>query len=315
MKLFVVILSLGYCLNSAVALNLRPIIGVAAQETDKSNWKHGDSYIPASYVKYLQMAGANVVPIKINQPMEYYEKLFSYLNGILYPGGAVDIVNSGYARIGQIFFKLAVQARKKGDYFPMWGTCLGFELFTALAVGKNVLKAAHASNYAIPLNISKGATTESRMFSHLPSDVLRILQKEAVTANFHHWALLPETYKQYPQLHDFFRVLSTNYDRKGVEFISTMEAISYPFYGTQWHPEKNVYDWNGKHTSPHTPNAIRIAQYFADFFVNEARKSNHTFPSPEVEAMYRIDNLNPIFDGPPTFDVNYYFKNDSLYWF
>ena len=37
----------------------------------------------------------------------------------------------------------------------------------------------------------------------------------------------------------FWKVLSTNNDEEGLEFISTMEAIDYPFFGTQFHPEKS----------------------------------------------------------------------------
>ena len=35
-----------------------------------------------------------------------------------------------------------------------------------------------------------------------------------------------------------FDVLSTNKDKKGTAFVSTIEAKKYPFYGVQWHPEK-----------------------------------------------------------------------------
>ena len=53
------------------------------------------SYIYASYVKYVEMAGARVVPLLINQADEYYEKMFYGTNGMLIPGGDADIHNSG----------------------------------------------------------------------------------------------------------------------------------------------------------------------------------------------------------------------------
>jgi len=40
-----------------------------------------------------------------------------------------------------------------------------------------------------------------------------------------------------------FDVLSTNSDRQGVDFVSSIEAKDFPIYGTQWHPEKNAYEW------------------------------------------------------------------------
>ena len=36
-------------------------------------------------------------------------------------------------------------------------------------------------------------------------------------------------------------------------------------------------------------------QYFAQFFVNEARKSNHKYPSYEAEYKALIYNYNPIY--------------------
>jgi gamma-glutamyl hydrolase len=32
-------------------------------------------------------------------------------------------------------------------------------------------------------------------------------------------------------------------DQNGLEFISTLEAKEFPFYGTQYHPEKNSFEW------------------------------------------------------------------------
>ena len=53
------------------------------------------SYIGAAYVKYMEMAGARVVPVLINQPDEYYQKIFNKTNGLLIPGGAASILDSG----------------------------------------------------------------------------------------------------------------------------------------------------------------------------------------------------------------------------
>ena len=50
----------------------RPIIGIVAQTTYGKRRRHGPSYFAASYVKYLEAAGARVVPVKINQTEEYY---------------------------------------------------------------------------------------------------------------------------------------------------------------------------------------------------------------------------------------------------
>ena len=80
-------------------INYRPIIGILAQELSSSlePWygENYTSYIGAAYVKYIEQAGARVVPVLINQTDEYYDTIFKSTNGLLIPGGAVSIVDSG----------------------------------------------------------------------------------------------------------------------------------------------------------------------------------------------------------------------------
>ena len=44
--------------------NDRPIIGILTQPSSSSLSQFGDNYIAASYVKYVESAGARVVPIQ-----------------------------------------------------------------------------------------------------------------------------------------------------------------------------------------------------------------------------------------------------------
>jgi gamma-glutamyl hydrolase len=70
--------------------------------------------------------------------------------------------------------------------------------------------------------------------------------------------------------------------------VSTMEAKNYPFYGTQWHPEKNNFEWsqNADYSNmPHSPNAIAASQATAGFFLSEARKSSHAYPEAERDQL------------------------------
>jgi gamma-glutamyl hydrolase len=73
-------------------------------------------------------------------------------------------------------------------------------------------------------------------------------------------------------LHDDWRFLTTNEDSGGLEFISTLEHRVYPIYGLQFHPEKNVYEWREDKRHPHSAEAIRVSQYFGNFFVNEGKE-------------------------------------------
>lgn len=48
------------------------------------------------------------------------------------------------------------QANKNGDYFPLWGTCQGFELLTALTAGNDLLSEFDAENICLPLDFTPG---------------------------------------------------------------------------------------------------------------------------------------------------------------
>ncbi|RVE58545.1 hypothetical protein OJAV_G00195330 [Oryzias javanicus] len=253
--------------------NDRPIIGVLSQKLASNT----SSYIAASYVKFLESAGARVVPVLI-----------------LFPGGGVNITSSGYERAAEIFYQLALEANKNGDFFPVWGTCLGFEELTFLTSRKMQLSHTNTSAAALPLNFTEDAK-RSRMFSGFPSELMAALASEPLTVNAHQFSLATTTFYSDGSLKNFYRVLSTNTDGN-TEFVSTFEAYDYPVYGTQWHPEKNAFEWT-RPFIPHSPSAIKTTFYMAEFFVSEARKSFHRFKSQEEEDKALIYNYNPVYTG------------------
>ena len=60
------------------------------------------------------------------------------------------------------------------------------------------------------------------------------------------------------------------------EFISTLEHAILPLYGIQFHPETNIYEWIEAKNIPHDDDAIKISQYFADFFIKDAEYGDLT---------------------------------------
>ncbi|XP_051267278.1 gamma-glutamyl hydrolase [Dicentrarchus labrax] len=291
-------------LYSSASRNDRPIIGVLAQEV-YSPKPDQTVYIAASYVKFLESAGARVVPVMINQTLEEYKALFNSINGILYPGGGASIISSGYERTAKIFYELAIEANKKGDYFPVWGTCLGFEQLTYLTSGNTVLSHTNTSGVPLPLNFTD-ETKDSRLFKGFPAELMKDLASQPLTENSHKWSLAVLTYNTNEELKKFYKILSTNTDGK-IEFVSTVEAYDYPIYGTQWHPEKNAFEWTRPYI-PHSPSAVKTTFYMAEFFVSEARKNSHRFDSEEDESKALIYNYNPVYTGSKSgFEQIYYF--------
>lgn len=288
-------------------LNQRPIIGVLAQENLPGDpFARGSSYIAASYVKYLEGSGARVVPIRINRTEEEYAKIFYSVNGLLLPGGDVDLQTSQFSRAAKIFYNLALKANDAGDYFPIWGTCQGFQQLSVLTANKNLLTLTDTKAVALPLTLTPAAQS-SRLFRSFPKDLLQSLADENITPNFHSWSLSMQNYTRNSKLKRFYKVLSTNNDGKK-EFISTMEAVRYPFYAVQWHPEKSPFEWIDKPGMVHSSSAVRASFYTASFFVSEAMKNQHHFSSPAEEDKALIYNSSPVYRGlQAVFVQNYYF--------
>lgn len=275
-------------INTAEPINDRPIIGVLTQKISyRLNIEYPDkyeTYIAASYVKFLEGAGARVVPIWVGQDNSYYVNIVNSINGMLWPGGSTYFNESnGYADAGRKIYRIAKIINERGDYFPILGICLGFELLTYVAAnGTEHRENCYSMSQPIPLEF-KTDYKRSRLFKNVPIDVREILARENVTVNFHKYCVTEPGLTRVG-LKNQFRVMSTNHDVNGKKFISTLEHKSLPFYGLQFHPEKNLYEWITGKNIPHKSHAIRASQYFADFFVNEARKSRHEFPSKEIEA-------------------------------
>ncbi|EEB12583.1 gamma-glutamyl hydrolase precursor, putative [Pediculus humanus corporis] len=303
----------GFVLNRKKRFchNNRPIIGVLTQEVTgllEQNYGKHCSYVAASYVKHLESAGARVVPIWIGADESYYRNILSLINGVLLPGGASEFnVTNGYAAAGWYIMSIADEFNKNGDYFPIWGTCLGFELITYLSNNNNDLREdCKSSNEALPIKF-KPDFGNSRLFRLIPSEIVEILCKQNSTINFHQYCITEKLLYKY-DLFKIWKVLSTNFDECGLEFVSSIEHNIYPYFGVQFHPEKPAYEWNPKHNTPHTRDVIKANQYFMEFFVDETRKNCHTFTSEEQERENLIYNFPTTYGLPQsTFTQIYFF--------
>uniref|UniRef100_A0A8C6LPZ8 folate gamma-glutamyl hydrolase n=1 Tax=Nothobranchius furzeri TaxID=105023 RepID=A0A8C6LPZ8_NOTFU len=267
----------------------------------------GRTYIPDSYVTYLESGGSRVMPIRLTLTTAEYENIFWKINGLLLIGGAADLETSDFARVAKIFYKLALEANDAGDFFPIWGTCMGMQLLTVLVAGQNLLTNTTAENVALPLNLTADALT-SRMFQNFPKRLLKALAEEPLTGNFHNYGLEVKTFQENQKLHGFFTPLSTNTAENGVHFVSTLEGKKYPFYGVQWHPEVNRFQWDRKLSFPHSPHAVQVSSLLAEFFVNEGRRSLHHFDNPEKEASSLIYMHKPVYTANFTsYEQAYFF--------
>ena len=129
------------------------------------------------------------------------------------------------------------------------------------------------------------------------STVLEAIATNAYPFHNHRSGVEPTAFAANANLTAFFNVLATNVDRGGRAFVSIIEGKSVPVYATQFHPEKNMFEWNTFETIDHSFEAVHSMQHFANFFVNEARQNSQAFVSVAAENAALIYNYAPAFTG------------------
>jgi gamma-glutamyl hydrolase len=104
----------------------------------------------ASYVKWLEMAGARVVPLPFDRPDDV-SAVLPFINGALFTGGGTDFTYPNgtltpFSRTASLIFNESVRAAAAGETWPLWGTCLGFQLSALLPLSL-VLRDARNAPY------------------------------------------------------------------------------------------------------------------------------------------------------------------------
>ncbi|XP_073969598.1 LOW QUALITY PROTEIN: gamma-glutamyl hydrolase-like [Rhodnius prolixus] len=294
-EIHLIILTLYCCpLILATRGTYRPIIGILAQEQDAPA---NNSYIPSSYVKAVESSGARVVPIFINESLQYYQEMMAALNGIVLPGGNVNLTaTTGFARSANIVFDIATQINDQGDHFPLLGVCQGMQKLAILTNdNKNLLRACPGMrNIALALRFKPGYRRAS-LYATASRRNLITLTSWNSTANHHQWCVTEKITAL--GLEKYWRVLSINTDGEHKEFISSMQAYKYPYVGVQFHPEKVSFEWSITQNNPHSMLAIKANRLFYDWLVQEARQNKHHFNDSKKEKSALIYNYQQVYTG------------------
>ena len=151
-----------------------------------------------------------------------------------------------------------------------------------------------SEDLSLPLNFTKAANG-SRLFGQMPDQLRSWIMKENLTSNLHHDGVPPQEFEKNPEtLGKIFSVLSTNYDRKGNIFASSIEARDRPIFGVQFHPERPLFSWAPDEGINHNEHAVEAMQYFANFFISQARMNSHHFKTKKDEDAALIYNYIPV---------------------
>jgi len=187
-------------------INVRPVIGVLTQPTPAG----GQSFLAASYVKWLEAAGAKVVPVPWDANEDTLKEIFYTINGLLLPGGGIYLPGSKYENAATYLYNLTLLANDGGDFFPLWGTCQGFEQLVMMTSGNtSVLENFDSYNYSTPLKFTDQAIS-SEVFHDLPDKLWETFENKLVCENLHRLGISPLGFLE-NGLDKFYKLLSINF--------------------------------------------------------------------------------------------------------
>ncbi|CAA0816352.1 Gamma-glutamyl hydrolase 2 [Striga hermonthica] len=294
------------CPTEDPSLNFRPVIGILSHPGDGASGRLSNdsdaSYIAASYVKFVESAGARVIPLIYNEPSEVLNDKLKLVNGVILTGGRVK--TGLYFKVVESIFKNILKKNDGGDHFPLLAICLGFELLTMIvSEDQNILENFNAVNQASTLQFIDGINLKRTVFQRFPPPLLEKLRTECLVMQNHRLGISPVKFQGTKNLSSFFEILTTSTDQDGKVYVSTVQADKYPVTAVQWHPEKNAFEW-GLSRIPHSEDAVEVTQLVANFIVREARKSMNR-PSPLEnksswtfkDTVFGCTNGSPVFSG------------------
>jgi len=270
------------------------------------NW----SYLVGAYVKYLQQAGAQVVPIPYDSTEQDLMYLLDRLNGVLFTGGSAALINGTtgeYTQFGaslNFVVQYVMQANKNGHYYPLWGTCMGFQAISGMiAKTFNILTRDCVGCHGVSKNNEWNTAYRSRLYSQIPEDLYDKMTTANLSVFVHYNMIHVEAFQNNALLNATLTPTTFSYDTEGKKYVSSYESPNMPIYGTQYHPEKVAFEWRAGYPINHGYDAVRLQQYLANFFVNETRKNTNLFPQQEK---YLIDNYHDVVLPNDTY-TNLYF--------
>jgi len=263
-----------------------PVIGILSLPYDgKDDHSEKTEYIDPYYSQYLNAAGAAVVPISFKLTEPELRTLMGKLNGVFFTGGSVDFVYydeetkkyelTPYAKAGKMIFDIAKEMKKNDIHFPLWGTCLGFQLLAYLAAEDPHIpkEGCDCKDYGAPLYFTEDGHEQKGMFKGFSKEQMKDFTEQSLTYGNHGYYIDYLDFLNFTSLNNFFKVLAHSPD-KGNTFVhvAAMEGKDYPFFGVQFHPELKQYNEVNRTTSLES---IGLTHELANFFVNEARKCPH----------------------------------------
>ena len=216
------------------------------------------SYIYTSYIDWISMSGEQSIIIPYTISESNLQILLNRLQGVIFTGGAIQNKqthsSTQYTQlINTLFFiyKHAIHENNKGNYYPIFGTCLVNEILLMFARNKKNLQESldsHDKHGTFPLQLN----THSNLGKWFAPNMRAKMKNTPCVTHSHKYG------------NDISTIPGVKISSTLDNFIDSIEFTDYPFYGVQFHPER-----------PSTPFAVSVSLQFSLFFKHECSKNKN----------------------------------------
>lgn len=264
------------------------------------------SYMAASYVKWIESAGALVVPLEFNLPKPVLHGFLKQLNGVVLIGGGIDNKKT-HSNKQFLLFEETIQyilnytkyQNRIGNYYPVWCTCMSFEMAAIFAIEGDILETQDdISKYLINEGFYGGDTLQwtkqsSKMKKLFTSKEIEEMNKEECVFYAHSLSLKcnSSVSKKFSKLANIVATGLTK-DKK-IKYVAAYELKNMPLYGVQFHPEKPPFEYeNDGYRVPKTDIAIKLSTKLSRFFITECKKNSNVWIGGKQFFDFTINDYN-----------------------
>lgn len=244
---------------------------------------HTATQISSNYIKFAQMGGVEYYPILITDSIDLIIRQLRVLDGLLLPGGApgfqfLEAPTNGrqklyvklnlrkrYFRKADLIIESAKYINKFIRPFAIFGICLGFEMMLL-----------NESRFRVPLkpvdnqNINSvvSLTTEPTKFTNWLSKQqpnYTTLFNQGKQFFYNSKGISTRSFYANKRLSENYKIVSeATIDND--KYVSIVEHVSLPFFGVQFHPEKNMFDTSEYFKADHSLDSRRVSVLFQQYF-------------------------------------------------
>lgn len=276
--------------------------------------------IPSSYKKWVEQTGSRAVVIPHFASKKILRKLVGQVNGLMFIGGGVRLYYSFDDMPTRVMKKLAYiyrlglkQNTKNGGNFPIWGTCLGFEVILS-AESKFTAKFTKVNSVNVLKQIQfmdenyRGSYFEKAF----RPEVKQYLQTHASSYYHHHNGMRVKDFIANKNLNRSFKVIAY-YRKNGMRFVSAIQHRRYPIAGTQFHPEKLLFEHKKKVNVHLTQYSSMASQEMSRILFEPTLRNMNMFDNQVVLNRYLMENFVSV-RPPSCYESIFLFTKHHFNW-